>query len=158
MIAAFTKKRRVIGSCGAIPWCIPEDLARFKALTTGNAVIMGRKTFESIGKPLPERKSIVISSAWRYDNPAVVVVPSLAEALKEAQGYCVDDAFVCGGGRVYSDALPFVQKIYATEIDAEFDGDTFFPQLPSSSFCAVRREKHVSAGGIPFEYVDYVRR
>lgn len=122
----------VIGNAGTMPWHIPEDLRHFKTVTMGAAVIMGRKTRESIGRNLPGRTNIVISrnAATHYDG--ALTVPSLADALKAAQNEA--KVFVLGGGQIYRAALPLAQTCWVTEIAAECAGDTTFPELPASEW------------------------
>ncbi|NTW61741.1 dihydrofolate reductase [Candidatus Saccharibacteria bacterium] len=127
MIVAYGSNR-VIGSNGVLPWQgkMAADMKRFKEITTGNVVIMGRKTFESIGRPLPNRQNIVISRS-DFKSDGVTIVSSIDEAYREAE--VGKDIFVIGGGQIYELALGSVDKILATEIDAEFDGDVVFPNI-----------------------------
>ncbi len=125
IIAAMTESR-VIGLNNELPWRIPEDLKRFKAVTMGHPIIMGRKTYESIGRPLPGRRNIVISQTPGFAPAGVTVVPSLNEALAlcpESEG----ERFVIGGARVFQDALPLADRLYLTFVHNEFKGDTHFP-------------------------------
>ena len=117
----------VIGNAGTMPWHIPEDLKHFKAVTTGAAVIMGRKTFESIGRALPKRKNIVITRQTGYEAAGCEVVTSLEAALQAAQ--TEDRVFIIGGGEIYREALPFADRLWITEIAAAPAGDTTFPAL-----------------------------
>lgn len=132
IVSAMTKGR-VIGCNGNMPWYQPADLSRFKGLTTGYTVIMGRKTFESLdSKPLPNRLNIVISREWKElgkKYPELVFVPSLVEALACEKVLGEDEVFIIGGGELYRSALPIADKMYLTIIDAgEIAGDTFFPE------------------------------
>ena len=115
----------VIGRSNKLPWHLPADLAHFKRTTMGAPVIMGRRTWESIGRALPGRLNIVVSSRPDYAAPGALVVPSLERAWTAA-GY-VPEAFVIGGEHLYAQALPSARRIYLTEIDADIDGDTCFP-------------------------------
>ncbi len=124
IIVAIAGKKRVIGKKGSLPWYIPQELKRFKEVTMGHSIIMGRKTHESIGKPLPGRTNIVITHEPDYKALGCIVVHSLDEALKEAQD---DEIFVIGGGEIYKQALPLATKLYLTYIDKEIEGDVFFP-------------------------------
>lgn len=130
-------RNRVIGRDGGMPWRLPADLKRFKALTMGKPVLMGRKTFESIGKPLPGRENIVITRnrAWRADG--VRVCHSLDAAL-EAAGTA--EAMVIGGAGIYREALPLARRIYLTLVYADIDGDTFFPEYDASEWIETARE------------------
>lgn len=125
-------KKRVIGKKGGLPWYIPEELKRFKKITMGHPIIMGRKTHESIGRPLQGRTNIVITHEPKYTSPGCIIVHSLEEALRLsfdklriAQGS--DEIFVIGGGEIYKQALPKANKLYLTYIDKEIAGDVFFP-------------------------------
>ena len=117
----------VIGNAGTMPWHIPEDLKHFKTVTTGAAVIMGRKTFESIGRALPKRKNIVITRRPDYTAPGCTVVTSLAAALEAAR--TEERVFIIGGGEIYREALPQADRLWITEIAAAPVGDTTFPAL-----------------------------
>jgi dihydrofolate reductase len=131
-------RNRVIGRGNALPWHLPADLRRFRDLTMGHPVIMGRKTFESIGGPLPGRQTIVVTRQERYAAPGCVVVHSLAAAFAAAD--CADEVFICGGGELYREALPLVGRIYLTVVELEVAGDTFFPELPAGTFVESGRE------------------
>lgn len=121
-------RNRVIGKDGTIPWRLRDDMRFFKRTTVGHSVIMGRKTFESIGRPLPDRLNIVISRSPTFSAPGVVTVSSPEQALEKAT---TGDAFVIGGQQIYETYLPIAQTIYLTCVDAHVDGDTFFPELSS---------------------------
>ncbi len=138
-IIAAMSRNRVIGRDGAIPWSIPADMSRFRELTFGHTVIMGRKTFESIGRPLPGRKTIVVSRQPDYAPAGTLVTASVAAALRlaEADG----EVFICGGGEVYTRALPFAEKIYLTVVDLELEGDSFFPCIDAEDFEEIARER-----------------
>lgn len=136
-----TAKNGVIGRDNQMPWHLPADLAYFKRVTSGHPVIMGRKTFESIGRPLPNRHNIVVTrnANWRADG--VSVATSLGAALEVAQRENKKaECFVIGGAQMYDEALPLASRIYLTEIDAAIDGDTRFPALALSSWREVSRE------------------
>ena len=130
----------VIGAAGALPWHLPADLAHFKRLTLGHAVIMGRATFESIGKPLPQRLNIVLTRQADYAPPGVEVVPSLAAAYARAAAHG-GPAMVIGGAKVYAQALADAQRIELTEVHADVPGDTHFPPL-GADWREVAREDH----------------
>ncbi|MEE4297215.1 MAG: dihydrofolate reductase [Wenzhouxiangella sp.] len=126
LIAAMARKQ-VIGRAGGMPWHLPADLQHFKSLTLGHPVIMGRKTYESIGRPLPGRKNIVVSRSAPLLPAEVEVADSLSGALERvAPG---EQAMVIGGGQIYAEALPLANRLELTLIDAEIDGDTHFPEL-----------------------------
>ena len=120
---------RVIGKDNKLPWHFSSDLKFFKQLTTGQTVIMGRKTFESIGKPLPERENFVVSRTARKSNSSVNYFTSIKEAIAAVK---TKDGFVIGGSSIFKETMPLVNGIYMTKIDAEFDGDTFYPKIPDS--------------------------
>ena len=143
----------VIGRNGRLPWNIPGDLHRFRDLTMGNAVIMGRVTYEEIGRPLPGRMNIVVSRTRRYEGENLCTAASLAEAVALAGDR---NAFVSGGARLFAEALPLVDVMYITEIDADVPGDVFFPEFDASDFD--RRAEARFDGALPYEYVTYTRR
>jgi len=118
-------KNSVIGKDGKVPWRIPEDLKHFRRLTTGHAVIMGRKTWDEVGKPLPNRRNIVISRTRGLELPGAEVVSTLEEAIARARA-TDPDPFVIGGAQIYQAALPLATRIYLTEVDQAIAGDTFF--------------------------------
>jgi len=129
-IIVAKSKNNVIGSNGSIPWNVPKDLKYFKELTEGNTVIMGRKTYESLpkdNKPLPNRINIVITRDSNFTANGCIVVSSIEEAILKVDNR--KDTFIIGGGEIYKQAINFVDKIYITEINGEFEGDTYFPEL-----------------------------
>ena len=149
IIAAYSQKR-VIGCQGKIPWEIPLDKKRFQQLTMGGTVIMGRKTYEEIGRPLPGRINIVISKTTTFDG--CICVHSLEEALNAADG----DVFIAGGSAVYQEAVMLADRMYLTEIQAEFDGDRFFPAFDEMLFEKISEEE--IDGEIPCKFLTYVRK
>jgi dihydrofolate reductase len=147
---------RVIGMNNAMPWHLPADLKHFKAITSGKPVIMGRKTFESIGKALPNRHNIVISRNSSYDAPGCDVVGSLAEAInlvEHAQEICI-----IGGAQIFTEALPLADRLYLTFIDLTVEGDTFFPDWQAEQWTESAREQHSpdsqNAHGLTFITLD----
>ena len=128
----------VIGKGGALPWRIPEDLRHFKRVTLGHAVIMGRKTWDSIGKPLVDRRNVVVSRDRALRIPGVEVVASLEDALRLARERD-DEPRVIGGAELYRLALPRATRLFFTEIDREVDGDTFFPAFDRDGWREVER-------------------
>ena len=146
-------RNRVIGRDGRLPWNIPGDLHRFRDLTMGNAVIMGRVTYEEIGHPLPGRLNIVVSRTQRYEGENLLTASSLNEAIALAGDR---RAFISGGARLFQEALPLVDVMYITEIDADVSGDVFFPKFDASAFD--RRVEARFDGELPYEYVTYTRR
>jgi len=150
-------RNRVIGHKGKLPWRLSVDLQRFKALTMGHHIIMGRNTWESIGRPLPGRTSVVLTRNQAYVAPGATVADSLAAALRLA----ADDpeAFVIGGQELYREALPLADRIYLTELPAEYPGDVFFPPLPPDEWHFGQRETHAAEGDQPaWSFVVYERR
>ncbi|MBQ8327068.1 MAG: dihydrofolate reductase [Lachnospiraceae bacterium] len=152
LIVAFAKNQ-VIGNKGCIPWKIKGEQRRFKELTTGNVVIMGRRSYEEIGKPLPNRTTIVVSGTKNFDSENCMTAKSLAEAILLAGDR---DIFISGGARIYEEALPLVEKMYITEIDCEIEGDTYFPVFDKEQFIKEINERF--EGEIPYTYVTYTRR
>lgn len=152
LIAAYAKNR-VIGNNGRIPWKIAGEQKRFQALTTGNVVVMGRHTFEEIGKPLPNRTTIVVSSTQTFIGENCHTVTSLQDAISLAGNR---DIFISGGVRLYEEALPMAEKLYLTEIEAIIDGDTYFPIFREAAFQKVFHQN--CDGEIPYAYMTYVRK
>ena len=137
-IIAAMSRNRVIGAAGRIPWHLPEDLRRFRELTTGHPVIMGRKTFEAIGRPLPGRENIVLSRRRGYAPAGCRPAATLAEALRLAEP--ADEVFIGGGSDVYRQALPLARRIYLTIVDLEVPGDALFPEIPADFRETAREE------------------
>ncbi|MGB2712422.1 MAG: dihydrofolate reductase [Conexibacter sp.] len=155
-IVVAHSRNRVIGHRGALPWHLPSDLRRFRALTTGHAVVMGRKTFESLPdafRPLPGRRNVVLSGNPAFRPPGAEVYADLQAALAACDGDC----FVIGGGSLYAQALPLAERIYATHIDAEPPGDTFFPALPAAEWRCVERTEPLAENDLTFDFRTYER-
>jgi dihydrofolate reductase len=142
LIAAMSSNR-VIGRHGRIPWHIPEDLRRFRELTFGKTLIMGRRTFESIGRPLPGRKTVIVTRQAGYAPPGCVTATSLAAGLRLAAPAA--EVFICGGGDIYLQALPFATRIYLTVVNEAVSGDTFFPEIPADEFDLIASERLAAA-------------
>lgn len=121
-------ERRGIGYRGQLPWHLPADLRRFKSLTMGHSLVMGRKTYESIGRSLPGRTMIVLTRDRDYNAPGCLLAHSLEEALEIARQSGDDEVFVIGGGEVFEQALPLADRIYLTRVHAVFEADTYFPE------------------------------
>ncbi len=150
-LIAAVAENGVIGREGGLPWRIPEDLKFFRATTLGKPVIMGRKTYVSIGKPLPGRLNIVLTRDRTWHAPGVSVAHDMDRALRIAQESGADEAMIIGGADIYEMALPLADRIYLTRIQREFEGDALFPALdPQDWKEVVRVEK--SAGDVPFDY------
>lgn len=132
---------RVIGCAGRLPWHLPSDLQRFKRLTMGQTLLMGRQTFVSIGRPLPGRRTILLSRNPTVSAAGCEVVDNLDAALRLATG--ARELFICGGAEVYRQTLPRVERIYLTELEQEFAGDVYFPEIPPADFSQVYSENVV---------------
>ena len=128
-IIAAVSDNNVIGKNNKLPWHLPEDLKRFKEVTSGHTVIMGRKTYESIGRPLPNRVNIVITRNKDFKPKGVKVVHSIEEALSLASEAGETETFIIGGAEIYKQALPLANKIYLTRINKNYKGDAYFPEL-----------------------------
>jgi dihydrofolate reductase len=156
-LIAAVARNGVIGRGGTIPWHIPGDLPRFRRLTMGCPVIMGRRTWESLGRPLPGRRNLVVSRAGGVAAQGAQVVPSLAAALAA----CADaaDVFLIGGTGIYREGLALADRLLLTEIDADIDGDTFFPAFDRGAWREVAREPHPASDRFPhrYAYVTYER-
>jgi dihydrofolate reductase len=137
LIVAMTKNR-VIGHHNKMPWHLPAELQYFKRITMGHPIIMGRKTYDSIGRPLPGRRNIVVTRNQDFSAPGIDVVHSLREAIAACGGA---DAFITGGAALYAEALPLVDRLYITEIDATLEGDTFFPALNPVEWQEISRDE-----------------
>lgn len=158
MIAAMAKNR-VIGKDNQMPWHLPADLKHFKSVTIGKPIIMGRKTYESIGKALPGRKNIVISSNPALQLDDAIVTSSLDEAVEVAK-QDNEDIMVIGGGRIYEAMLPYADTLYLTFIDLNVEGDTYFPDYQShAQWREVERETHVAdeKNRLNYEFVTLER-
>lgn len=170
LIAACGRRDRVIGVDGELPWRLPADLRRFKALTLGCPVIMGRKTHESIGRALPGRRNVVVSRQrreWAGCEVAVSVEAALQRAAAVAEAADdQDEVFIIGGGEIYAQTLPLAQRVYLTEVDADTPaGDAFFPLLPAAEWQEEAREMHeaseahgAEAPTPAYAFVTYRRR
>ena len=158
VLVAAVARDGAIGRDNALLWHLPEDMARFKALTLGKPVVMGRKTWDSLParfRPLPGRRNLVVSRS-ASELPGAEVFASLEAALAA----CPEpEVCVIGGADIYALALPHADRLALTEVDAAFaDADRHFPAWPRSQFSEARREPHTSAGGLHFDFVDYVRK
>jgi len=153
-IIAAVSENNVIGQGNALPWRIPEDLARFKALTLGSTLVMGRKTFESIGRPLPGRTTVVLTRKNDFSAPGVLVAHDRDEAVSLARG---PHAFVAGGADIYRLFLPLAKKLFLTRVHASYEGDTHFPAIDAREWDFVSAEPHPRHAAIPsctFEMYD----
>ncbi len=159
-IVAAVAKNNVIGNNTDLPWHLPDDLRHFKELTLGQTVAMGRTTFESIvarlERPLPDRRNIVLTRDETFSYPDVEVVHDPNELLK---GTAEESVYVIGGAALYHAMMPYAQKLYLTEIDAEMEGDTFFPEFDEKKWVEVSREHHPADGAheFAFDFTEYDR-
>jgi dihydrofolate reductase len=144
---------RVIGVNNTLPWHLSDDLKHFKSLTTGHTIIMGRKTYESIGRPLPNRRNIVISRNSNTFYEGVEVVHNLEDAFSISTND--KEVFVIGGSNIYEQALSFVDQLYITEIKKSFIGDAFFPEINKQIWIEYSRDDHVTNDGLEFSFVKY---
>lgn len=141
---------RLIGIKNQMPWHLPADLKHFKAITLGKPVIMGRKTYESIGKPLPKRHNIVVTRNQDYQLETATVVHDLPAALKAAGD--VPECMIIGGAQLYKQALPLADTLYLTFVDVDADGDAYFPAWPADEWQEVSRESHRADERNPYNY------
>lgn len=146
-IIVAISKNRVIGDSNRLIWHLPADLKRFKEITTGHPIVMGRKTYESIGRPLPNRRNIIITRDDKYNVDNCEVVNSIEEALLLTG----NDCFIIGGGEIYKQVLHLAEKIYMTVVDEEFEGDTTFPELPRAWYTS-KEEKFLADDKNPHNY------
>ncbi len=137
-IIVAVAENNVIGKDNDLIWHLPRDLKHFKETTTGHYVIQGRKTFESCGKPLPNRTNVIITRDNNYRAEGCIVVHSLEDAIKEAKDD--SEAFIIGGGKIYEQAMSLVDRIYLTKVHQSFEGDTFFPELNMEGWTEVDRK------------------
>ena len=159
-IIVAVAKNGVIGKDNALIWKLPEDLKRFRRITTGHTIIMGRKTFESLGGTLPDRKHVVLSK-----NPFAIINNGQVEfvhSIADLKKYIDDDEehFVIGGAMIYKLLMPYCKRIYLTLLDKEFDGDVYFPQIDEKVWKEISREKGPEDGinDFDYEYITYIRR
>ncbi|MCA1783367.1 MAG: dihydrofolate reductase [Intrasporangiaceae bacterium] len=153
-LIAAVARNGVIGAEGGMPWRIPEDFAFFKRTTMGHPMVMGRATFDSIGRPLPGRRSIVITRSTTWSHEGVEVVGSLEEALDLAtSGDGGEDIMVAGGGQVYRQTMPLAHRLLVTEVDLEPEGDVTFPRIDALEWVEVSRDQRDG-----FAFVEYQRR
>jgi dihydrofolate reductase len=154
-LIAAVARNSVIGVDNRLPWRLPEDMRRFRTLTTGHSIIMGRKTWESIGKPLPDRQNIVVTRQRNFQAPGANVVASLEAAL--AVAFMPEPVFVIGGEALYREALPLASRLYLTEIRQDFLGDACFPAFARSAWRETSRElrRADSRSGFDFAFASY---
>ena len=156
-VIAALARNGVIGIENRLPWRLPEDLAHFKALTLNHPILMGRKTFESLGRPLPGRTNIVITRNPDYHPDGCLVAASIPSAIALCKD--ADEVFFIGGAELYVQAIPLADRLYLTEVDIEAEGDAWFPDYDRCAFSEVARESHMGAKGdvLGFDFVMYER-
>jgi len=148
---AAMDKNRVIGKDNSLPWNMPADMKHFKDLTLGKPIVMGRKTYETIGKPLPNRKNIIITRDQDYKAEGCIVAHSIEESLQSAEN--AEEVMVIGGANIYKQFLPRTDKIYLTIIEHDFEGDTYFPEYNEDEWKEVEREEHKADEENEYDYV-----
>lgn len=154
-IIVATDKRRGIGIENQLPWHLPEDLAHFKSTTSGHPIIMGRKTYDSIGRPLPKRRNIVISRNKEWNQSGVEAVNSIEQALSLLNE---EQAFVIGGAQIYQQALPLAERLIVTEIQAEYACDAFFPVIDPHLWRESSRQSFISSNDLAYDIVIYSKK
>jgi dihydrofolate reductase len=152
-LVAAVARNGIIGGEAQLPWHLPEDLRHFRKITLGHPVIMGRRTWESLGKPLPGRENIVVTRTPGFEAPGASVAASLESAIALCAGEPV--AFVIGGAEIYAAALPLADGLMLTEIGADYAGDTRFPDWDRAAWRATQTETHTSADGLRVDFVLY---
>lgn len=159
ILVAFDENR-VIGKNNALIWHLPADLKRFKALTTGHVIIMGRKTFESIGRPLPNRTTIVISRQLDLQIDGVILAHSVAEAILKAKSLTREDIYIVGGAEIYALSLPVADQILVTQLHDIFEGDAFFPEISPEMWDVTEKERGVTdeQNAYQYSYITYSRK
>ncbi|HEY4316478.1 MAG TPA: dihydrofolate reductase [Herbaspirillum sp.] len=158
-IIVATDANRGIGIDNRLPWHLPEDLAHFKRTTTGHPIIMGRKTFDSIGRPLPNRRNIVITRNPQWTHAGVESAASVAEAAVLAGADSNGEAFIIGGAQIYAESLPLADRLIVTEIARRFDCDAFFPAPDMTLWRETARETHRSSDdAFDYAFVTYEKR
>lgn len=146
-------KNRVIGNKGKLPWHMPADLEYYRSKIKGKTVVMGRKTFDSMGnKPLPKRINIIITRNEDFKVEGAIVVHSAEEALKEAEKYGTEELMVIGGSEIYKEFLPIANRIYLTIIEGIFEGDAFFPEYDITEWKEISYEEHEKDAENPYDY------
>jgi dihydrofolate reductase len=156
VLIAAVARNGVIGRGNRLPWHLPEDLRHFKAVTMGHPILMGRRTWESLGRPLPGRRNLVVSRNRDYRAAGAEVFPDLAAALVACAGE--PTVFVIGGGELYAQALPAASRLLLTEVGIDPDGDAYFPAFARGEWNETTREPGRAANGLSFAFVEYRRR
>ena len=150
-----TDENGVIGKNNQIPWYLPDDLKRFKKITMGHPIVMGRKTFESIGKPLPGRENIVLTKNKKLELKGCTVFHSEKELIDYCKRLKDEEIFVIGGANLFKIFLPYVDRIYLTKIYKRFEGDVFFPEIDFTQYVISSKEKGIKDEKNPYDY-EYI--
>ncbi len=145
-------RNMAIGKANSLVWRLPDDLKRFKKLTTGHPIIMGRKTYQSINRPLPDRTNIVVTRDMGLEIPGCIVVHSAIEAIKKAKEFDREEIFIIGGAEIYKETLPLADRLYVTVVDMYVDGDAFFPEY-SNIFTKKISEESGEFEGLKYSYL-----
>ena len=145
-------ENRVIGKDNQLIWHLPADLKRFKSLTTGHVILMGRKTYESIGKPLPNRTTIVITRQTDFQAEGTITAHSVDEAILKAKSLSREDIFIVGGAEIYTLSLALADQILLTQLHDIFEGDAYFPEISAETWEIVARERGLTDEKNPFQY------
>ena len=149
-------KNNVIGLNNTLPWHLPEDLKHFRALTTGHHIIMGRKTYESLGRLLPDRTTVIVTRNNDYQVDGALIAHSLEAAIALCQND--EEVFVIGGAELYQVGIKLANKLYITELELDVPGDAYFPAYDVAEWQESSREAHTSAQGLLFSYITYIRK
>lgn len=149
-------KNNVIGLNNTLPWHLPEDLKHFRALTTGHHIVMGRKTYESLGRLLPDRTTVIVTRNKDYQVDGALIAHSLDAAVALCKND--DEVFVIGGAELYQVGIKLANKLYITELELEVAGDAYFPAYDLAEWQEFSREAHTSAQGLLFSYITYLRK
>lgn len=155
-IAAIGARTRALGKDNDLIWNLPSDLTRFKKITSGHPIIMGRKTYESIGRPLPNRTNIIVTRNTDYEVAGCVIAHSLEEALKKAREVEQEETFLIGGGYIFKEGLPFIDRLYLTLVDDDSPADVFFPEYKDTFTKEISREDG-EENGLHYTYLTLER-
>ncbi|MEH7236478.1 dihydrofolate reductase [Bacillus sp. JJ1562] len=148
-------KKQLIGKDNDLPWRLPADLAYFKRVTMGHPIIMGRKTYDSIGRPLPGRENIIVTRDTSYKAEGCKVIHSIDEIVK-MNDETDQELFVIGGAEIFKEILPYSDRLYITEIEEVFEGDTYFPEFDKAEWKVISKEKGIKDEKNPYEYTFFV--
>lgn len=153
-------KNQIIGSKNDMPWHLPNDLAHFQKVTTGHTIVMGRKTYESIGKPLPNRNNVVLTRQKGGFPKEVHIIHDINEVYKWDEQNPEEEIFIIGGGNIYKQALPFADRLYITKINHTFEGDTYFPSFSNNEWEITSKTKGIKDKNNPYDYefLQYERK